>query len=147
MRKLSIALCLIIMSCMQLSAQSLFKFSNWNIAKVGLHFGADKDMVNGLDGNYFMSMIGDEANYDYSGLNLHPDNYFAAVCENPNIRLELVLSSEHFKNTEWRFNVNGIFNRVDAVSYYNDNNDFYGEYMNFYSHGIEVALESVMVKG
>ncbi|MGB0983743.1 MAG: hypothetical protein ACPG19_06860 [Saprospiraceae bacterium] len=141
-------LSVIVLSTMQLSAQSFFNLGNWQIKKAGIHLGMDMDMLNqGLNHEYFLSMSKEQTNSDFESMSFSNDNdMYSMVCENPNIRLEMSLVSPYFKNTEWRFALNTIINRIDAISYYNSDGYGNSDYLNFNSYGNELSLESVLLK-
>ena len=121
---------------------------NWQIKKAGIHLGMDMDMLNqGLNHEYFLSMSKEQTNSDFESMSFSNDNdMYSMVCENPNIRLEMSLVSPYFKNTEWRFALNTIINRIDAISYYNSDGYGNSDYLNFNSYGNELSLESVLLK-
>ena len=132
----------------QLSAQKFFNLNNWQIDKVNLHFGMDKDMLKGMHQDMFLDMAKDEILFDYSNLEFENTDMYSMVCENPNIRLEASLVSPLFKNTEWRIGLNAIINRIDAITYSNSDYNYYGEseYLNFNNYSNEISLETAVLK-
>lgn len=132
----------------QLSAQSqFFNLNNWKVAKISVHAGMDKDMLGGLHQDYFLSTTRSLPENDYSNLQFDEQHVYSMICENPNIRLEATLMSDMFKNVEWRFAMNAIINRIDAISYYNYNQSFgNSDYLNFNNVTNELSLESVVLK-
>lgn len=140
-------LSVIVLSTMQLSAQKFFSAGSWQIKKAGIHLGMDMDMLNqGLNHEYFFSMSKEQSDNDFTSMRFADGSMYSMVCENPNIRLEMSLVSPYFKNTEWRFALNTIINRIDAISYYNSDGYGQSEYLNFNSYGNELSLESVLLK-
>jgi hypothetical protein len=131
----------------QLSAQSFFNLNNWEIAKVNLHFGMDKDMLKDMHQDMFLDMAKEEILFNYSSLEFDNTDMYSMICENPNIRLEASLSSPVFKNTEWRIGLNAIINRIDAITYSNPRN-YYGDsdYLNFNNTSNEISIESAVLK-
>ena len=140
-------LSVIVLSTMQLSAQKFFSMGSWQIKKAGIHLGMDMDMLSqGLNHEYFFSMSKDKPNNDFTSMSFDDGSMYSMVCENPNIRLEMSLVSPYFKNTEWRFALNTIINRIDAISYYNSDGYGNSDYLSFNSYGNELSLESVLLK-
>jgi hypothetical protein len=142
-------LILLVACSAQLNAQSFFRLSNWEIAKVNLHFGKDEDMLKDMHQDYFLSMVKDDKmNFNYSDLDFTNTDMYSMICENPNIRLEASLESPYFKNTEWRIGMNAIINRIDAITYFNGDYNYYGnsDYLNFNSVGNEMSIESAVLK-
>lgn len=133
---------------LSLSAQSqFFNLKNWQLAKISVHAGMDQDMLGDLHQNYFLSTTRSEPEVDYSNLSFGESDVYSMICENPNIRLEAVLTSPTFKNVEWRFAMNAVFNRIDAISYYNyDNVLGNSEYLSFNNVTNELSLETGILK-
>ena len=146
--KRNLLLSILCIGTLSLSAQSqFFNLKNWQLAKISVHAGMDKDMLGDLHQNYFLSTTRQQPEVDYSNLEFGDRDVYSMICENPNIRLEAVLTSPTFKNVEWRFGMNAIFNRIDAISYYNyDNVLGNSEYLSFNNVTNELSLETGILK-
>ena len=141
-------LTIMFVGAMQLSAQSFFNLSHWQVKKAGMHLGIDFDMLNNnLHQDYFLSNTSEEIRNNFSDINYSSSDIYQDICENPNLRFEVSLASPYFSNTEWRFGVNAIFSRMDAITYQNYDNHFgSSDYLSFNSYGNELSLETVVLK-
>ncbi len=114
------------------------------VKKIGLTGSFDKDMINNINADYFMSVSKDGTYADLSGIEFRDQDISSMFCENPALRAELTLLP-FSKNENLQLNAGAslMFNRSDG-SYYNF---FYGEqapdynYINFSSTSQEIALD------
>lgn len=136
----------ILCSNSSLFSQDLPIPTKWKVKKVGFSFGADKDMIKGMDGDYLLSTGKDISIALPGGIDLSPEMY-AGVCENPHMRITAVLEVPKLKNTELQLGVNAFFNRFDGA-YYESGNSGYDdyEYLSVYSMSHELGLETAIAK-
>lgn len=127
------ALCLLSFSAIQ--AQT-----NWLIKSIDVSLGVDEDRVSGLSNDYFTDMIRSD-DVAYIGPNFDSQNAYSMICENPYVRIMATIAPLGSKSTEIRVGLNGIFNRLDGVSYYSDEG-----FANFSTIGDEIAIESAFIK-
>lgn len=126
--------------------------SKWKVIKIGAAFGSDMDMVSGLDFNYLMQTAKGIDGSQYSDIEFRNDDYYLAICENPQLRLFATLEVPGMKNTELNVGLNGVFNRLDGVYYnnwegYNPNNQNYvHEYVSVTTMTNELSLETSFIR-
>ncbi|MCI4648236.1 hypothetical protein [Phaeodactylibacter sp.] len=89
--------------------------NRWTVKKIGLSFGQDRDMLQGMTTEYFMQGVRDKLAYNFSEMPLEPQYVQSMNCENPHLRLSLTLLPPKLRNTELRLSLLGVFNRIDAV--------------------------------
>lgn len=134
-----------------LSAQNLSTPTEWKLRKFGISFGSDLDMIQGLDYAYMMQTgKGNNASV-YNNVSFADQNYYTAVCENPNIRITAALDVPGLKNTELNMALVGIFNRYDGVFYYAEDAEIVEQtggfrYLSINSITNEMGLESSITK-
>jgi len=130
-----------------LSAQSTGVPTKFKLKKIGITFGIEEDMINGLDYNYLVATAKGNPGAELAGMDFSQDYFSGGVCENPHIRITAALEVPGMRNTELNVALLGIFNRLDG-SFYESNgqmeNEF--EYVGVSSIGNEIALESSLVK-
>ena len=106
-------------------------------------------MLSNLTYRYLTGITRGDGNLggDFADLDFSQSDAYSSICENPHIRLSLVLEPSTMRNTELHTSIVGIFNRTDAISYY-DNGSYYnsGRYLSFTSYGHEVAFETSLLK-
>lgn len=134
-----------------LSAQNLATPTKWKLRKIGVSFGTDLDMIQGLDYAYLIQTGKGNSTSIYNNVSFGDQQYYAAVCENPNIRITAVLDVPRLKNTELEFSLNTIFNRFDGIYYYAEDSRVVQEtggfqYLSVNSVTNEVGLESIFTK-
>ncbi|MEM7656664.1 MAG: hypothetical protein AAF399_11085 [Bacteroidota bacterium] len=123
--------------------------SSWRVKSIDLGLGVEQDMVNRLSFDYLKNNLRDaDALAAFGGKNFESADVYSMICENPHLRLGLTLESNVLKNTELRIAGVAILNRIDAISYYNDQYDYFqtSEYLNISSYTNEVAGEIALVK-
>lgn len=136
--------------CTSILAQNLPTPTKWKIRKIGVSFGTDMDMVNGMDFDYIMASAKGLDNSQYKNVEFQSD-MFAGVCENPNIRVFAALDVPGLKNTELNLGLSAVFNRYDGVYYHTEdvetaiiNNEF--DYLSVHTMTSELALEGSLAK-
>lgn len=130
---------LLLFSCCLLSFTTQAQ-TNWLVKSIDISLGVDEDRVNGLSNEYFTDMLRNE-NVAYIGPEFDGQNAYSMICENPYVRVMATLAPLGSKNTEIRVGLNGIFNRLDGVSYHSDEG-----YASFSTIGDEIAIESAFIK-
>jgi len=130
-----------------LSAQSTSVPTKFKLKKIGISFGVEEDMINGLDYNYLVATAKGNPSSELEGMDFTQDYFSGGVCENPHIRVTAALEVPGMRNTELNIALLGIFNRLDG-SFYQSNgrmeNDF--EYVGVSTMTNEIALESSLTK-
>lgn len=111
------------------------------LKSIDISMGVDEDRVNNLGHEYFADMVRDE-NVSYDGPAFDNQSAYSMICENPYIRVMATLAPVGSQSTELRVGVNSIFNRLDGVSYRNNE----GAYSSFSTIGDEIALETAFIK-
>lgn len=118
------------------------------VKKIGVELGVDRDMIKGMSGKTLLSRAStDIASYLPDDVSLNDEYQFSGVCENPNMRVTVVLEPTFFKNTEIQTAASVVWQRYDAVGYYNPDS-WNGNY-NYYdieTYGNEINLEAALVK-
>lgn len=121
-----------------------FHVLGMKVKKLGLTGSFDRDMVNDINAEYFMSISKDGTNADLSGIEFRDQDIAQMFCENPALRAELtLLPFARNENFQLNTGLSLMFNRADG-SYYNF---YYGDrtqdynYINFSSYSQEVALD------
>lgn len=144
---------LILAFCLPLSAQ---KFgarlwgpeASWQVKSIDLGLGVEQDMVNKLSFDYLKQNLRNPSDLaQFEGKSFDEVHMYSMICENPHLRLGFTLESDVLRNTELRIAAVGIFNRIDAISYYNHDDYFQNsEYLNISSYTNEIAGEIALVK-
>lgn len=130
----------------QLFGQKLTISNKWKVKKWGVALGNDLDMLRGIDYTYFLNSA--DGNTDrYQGMEFSPQDLYSAICENPNLRVELTLLPPGMKNTELNIGIAAMINRVDGAHYRtNDWGNTPKQYLAFNSYTNELALEGTLRK-
>ena len=111
--------------------------TGWKVKSFGISNGVDQDMIHDLSHTQMMGLIRGGSKYDYHNINFTEQDVYSMYCENPNVRLSVAIAPEGSKHSELHLSLVGIFNRIEGVNYWKDN-----AYLNFDSHGNELALEA-----
>ncbi|MGB1217813.1 MAG: hypothetical protein ACPG5P_08040 [Saprospiraceae bacterium] len=115
------------------------------IKKVGIELGIDQDMIQGLNGNGLLDKTNDDFRSRISDSTLDNQFKYSGVCENPNIRLNVVLEPFFSPKVEIQTSLLVIWNRWDGMSYYNDNARDYSN-VNVDLFGKEIGVEGALVR-
>ncbi len=139
MKKLVLfTLALLIVSITQTEAQVRIK-------KIGFELGIDQDMIQGLSGDGLLDKTSQDFRTRIPGGTLDNQYKYAGVCENPNLRLNLVLEPFFSSNVEIHTSLLMIWNRWDGMSYYNENATDYTN-VNVDLYGKEIGVEGAIVR-
>ncbi len=128
----------------QLNAQSTFNIRSFTVKKIDFSLGYETDMVDGLDYSYFANQMPIAQQGLFSSADFNPTTLYGGICENPSIDIGLTFLHDQLPNFEWRNSIAYKPNRVDAVSYYSNDN-FGGRYVNFDSRHDEYTLETALM--
>ncbi len=134
-----------------LSAQNSVKPTKWKLRSFGVSFGTDLDMIRGLDYAYLVQTGKGNSSNVYNNVSFENQQYYAAVCENPILRITAALDVPGLKNTELDFALNTVFNRFDGVYYHAENSQIVQEnggfqYLSVNTVTNEVGLESTITR-
>ncbi|HFA47604.1 MAG TPA: hypothetical protein ENJ95_01145 [Bacteroidetes bacterium] len=132
-------------STFQLSAQKPLRFLGLQVKHIGATAGVDEDMLHNMDGNYFLQTARGNTSA-FGDLGFGKQDMASMICENPHIRLEVALAPMGCKNTEIRLALLGIFNRIDALSYYQGHSSEGARRFSVDAYSNEIALESSFLK-
>jgi len=116
------------------------------VKKIGIDISFDMDMVQNLSANSMLAKASPAFNEAFAGMHTDDDEKFSGICENPNLKINVVLEPTFFKNTEIHTNLNLIWNRWDGVGYYTSKQNANDEYYYLDMIGDEVNLEAVILK-
>ena len=128
------------------SMQAQF-LSNWSLKRINAAAGQDRDLLERMDHEYFVGTAQDTPDWDYSNLNVDKRYVQSMVCENPHFRLGVNLQHRAMPRLELGFNLVGIFNRIDAMSFAtpdSDWNDPNHQWLNIDLYTDELGLESTL---
>jgi len=146
MKKLMILSLAVIFSC-QLFGQKMTLSSTWKVKKIGVTLGKDLDMLPTIGDDYFLNASRDLDTEKYSDLTLTSADLVGAVCENPDVSINLTLLPPGLTNVEMNVSLLAMFNRVDGATYETSdwgNTDY--QMLRFGSRSNEIALESSLRK-
>ncbi|MEL6699261.1 MAG: hypothetical protein AAFP89_23655 [Bacteroidota bacterium] len=145
MRKIGFVLILSMLG-LGLQAQGLFK--TWNVKSVGVSFGVEQDRVNGFSGETLLRMVGQEDLLETKNINLENASKYSGVCENPHFHLQAIVAPGKWQNTEIHTSIMGIFGRVDAITYYSDNEfpNSWDNYMTLNTWSNEVGASLALIQ-
>jgi len=125
-----------------LTACLLFSFLHTAQGQLGLKIkggslyrGVEQDMVFGLNSNYFNDLSSHDFSDQMFRAGVDEAYFHSGICENMHYRAELLLAPKTSTNTEIRLSMSYIPNRVDMLSYYNDEH-----YLNMSSYNDEVSV-------
>lgn len=119
----------------------------WKVKSAGVYAGFDSDRISGLSHTQLLSQAKSPLDVDGEAFGFSDYDLMTMVCENPNYRAELTLSTP-WRNTELRLGAAAMLNRVESLSYHqqallNDGSSVYRSlYVNASGH--EVALDAAL---
>lgn len=139
-----------------LSAQNGKYLGPFKIKKVDLMLGKDSDRIDNFDPSYFTDQLESNDEFAIDQVNFQNQDLITATCENPHFRFGLTLEIPNMERLEWRNAINWMPNRIDEITYYEDNSDAYFEEFGnlddyrstylFLNHSqSEIALESAVL--
>ena len=97
--------------------------------------GIEQDMVFGLNADYFEQLSSRSFANQMSEAGVQDVYYHSGICENMHYTANLLLAPTTGSNTEVRLSMSYIPNRVDMLSYYNNDN-----YVNVSSYNDELSV-------
>jgi len=116
------------------------------IKKFGVSLGQDWDMLPGLSAESLLQKTDGRLSSEIQPYFDLDDSYqYSSACDNPNVRLTLVFEPQQLNNVELHTSGVFIFNRMDAVYLY-DNDDTGYKHLDIVSHGNEIDIEGVLIK-
>ncbi len=116
------------------------------VKKFGISLGQDWDMLPGLSTETILRKTDGRLSQDLeSFFDLPNSSQYSSACDNPNFRLSLVFEPERWRNVELHTSGVFIFNRMDAVYLYDNDNYGYSN-LNIILHGNEIDAEAVLLK-
>lgn len=140
MKKLMLFIALISFTC------TFHADAQMKVKKFGIALGQDWDMLPGLSAESLLAKTNESLSDEITPLfDLSNGYQYSSACDNPNIRLSLVLEPQFCNNIELHTSGVFIFNRMDAVYLY-DNSDRGYRNLSIISHGNEIDLEGVLIK-
>ncbi len=117
-----------------------------NIKKFGISLGQDWDMLPGLSAETIAKKTNGRLSQDLeSFFDLSNSSQYSSACDNPNVRLSLVFEPSRWKNVELHTSGVFIFNRMDAVYLYDNDNYGYSD-LNIILYGNEIGAEAVLLR-
>lgn len=126
-------------------AGNSFIFKNLKIKRIGIHYGAEQDLLMGnvMSDKYFNSLA-NHPNLNEALQNRIGAHFFkhSGVCENPHVKLNFAWQLPK-PNQELHFGLIGVFNRLDGISYHKligENLDY--AYINYDLRSNEFAIEA-----
>lgn len=142
MKQLTLSLLVILLAVGNTFAQKhLF---GMQVKKWGISMGMEQDMLDNISHEYLLSTA--KGAPDISAFSDTPLTFYTGTCENPHLRLDLVLAPSFMRNAELHLSALGIFNRVDGATYYQYNENGSSDYLSFYGYGHELGIETALVK-
>lgn len=116
------------------------------VKKFGISLGQDWDMLPGLSKDMLLSKTDGSMAGNLSSLfDLDNSEQYSGTCENPNLRVSLVLEPQRWSNVELHTSGVFIFNRVDEVYMQDYDNKGYS-YADISMYSNEIGLEGVLLK-
>lgn len=116
------------------------------VKKFGISLGQDWDMLPGLSTDMLLNKTDSRTAGDIQPyLNSRYFSQSSMFCENNNFRLTLVLEPQRRKNVELHTSGVFLFDRMDGVHFYNNNENGYSN-LDFTLHSNEVDVEAVLLK-
>lgn len=117
-----------------------------NIKKFGISLGQDWDMLPGLSAETIAKKTNGRLSQDLEPFfDLSNSSQYSSACDNPNLRLSLVFEPTRWKNVELHTSGVFIFNRMDAVYLYDNDDNGYSN-LNIILYGNEIDAEAVLLK-
>ena len=121
--------------------------AQFRLKQVGATMGMDQDRLGALNGKYLIDAgRQDELNYDYSEMDLEPEDAYSWVCENPHIRLTTTWENPRLKNVEVGMNLLVITGRIDQMSYRGEYTGL-NQYTNLFISQVSNELAAEMTLG
>lgn len=116
------------------------------VKKFGISLGQDWDMLPGLSTDMLLKKTDSRTAEDIQPFLNSAYSYQSSMfCENQNFRLTLVLEPQRWKNVELHTSGVFLFNRMDGVHFYEDNENGYSN-LDLTLHGNEVDVEAVLLR-
>ena len=134
-------LCICVLAMIGQLAISQTTTKKWKLKKIGLSVGFDRDMINNMDHSMFAKAIKGDTHLDFENITFGKEDVQSMICENPNIRLEATLLPPFKVNSEIRFSLNFIQDRIDAINYW----DKQGSSLYFDTNTDELSAEASLL--
>ena len=116
------------------------------VKKFGISLGQDWDMLPGLSKETLLAKTDGSISDELAPFfNLSNSSQYSSACDNPNVRLSLVLQPQRWSNVELHTSGVFIFNRIDAVHLYDSDDDGYS-HLSFSLYGNEIGTETVLLR-
>lgn len=115
------------------------------LKKWGVSFGNDRDMLGTVDHRYLLNTIRGETKMDYSNLEFRDTDIISMACDNPHLRLNATLGIPRIKRAELNLSAIFVGNKIDEVTYFNENSNYGKQQLKFQAFTNEIGLESVFL--